>query len=344
MRSVSARRPTIRVTPPRSPESSIGRDHRLSPASGSAGTLTPREHHPRQADAGRPRGQVAGALGRAGHLHLRPHRRPATRCIRSTRRRRRCRARSTPGHVCSFTHTDTIARYQRMQGKEVFYPMGWDDNGLNVERRVQMLTATSSATPRSPTTPTSRPRSPTPRASCPRTRSASPAPTSSSCAKRSSRRWSRSTTSCGATVGLSVDWDADLHHHRPGRDPHLARRASSACSTQGVAYRSGAPTLWDVDMKTAVAQAELEDRELPGAYHKLAFGLPGGGGPDGDVDLDRHHPPRAAAGVRRPRRPPRRRALPAAVRPDRRSRPCSASRSRSAPTSWPSPTRAPASP
>ncbi|GMA85751.1 hypothetical protein GCM10025868_10010 [Angustibacter aerolatus] len=41
------------------------------------------------------------------------------------------------GHVFSYTHTDLVARYQRMAGKQVFYPIGWDDNGLPTERRVQ---------------------------------------------------------------------------------------------------------------------------------------------------------------------------------------------------------------
>ena len=65
-------------------------------------------------------------------------------------------------------------------------------------------------------------------------------------------------------------------------------------------------------MKTSVAQAELEDREVAGAYHKLALHRA-----RRRAARHRHHPARAAAGVRRHGRPPRRRALPAAVRPAR---------------------------
>src|SRR3546814_1579146 len=81
-----------------------------------------------------------------------------------------------------------------------------------------------------------------------------------------------------ATVGLSVDWDQTYTTIGPTAT-RISQKAFLRLLERDVAYRSGAPTLWDVDMQTAVAQAELEDRELPGAYHKLAFGLPGGGGP-----------------------------------------------------------------
>ena len=70
------------------------------------------------------------------------------------------------GSVCSYTQKDVIARYQRMRGKEVFYPIGWDDNGLPTERRVQTSSACA-ATRRCRTTPTSpRPRSPTASGRC----------------------------------------------------------------------------------------------------------------------------------------------------------------------------------
>src|SRR5919107_1338519 len=39
------------------------------------------------------------------------------------------------GSAFGYIQTDAIARFQRMSGREVFYPMGWDDNGLPTERR-----------------------------------------------------------------------------------------------------------------------------------------------------------------------------------------------------------------
>src|SRR4029450_48444 len=55
------------------------------------------------------------------------------------------------GSAFSYTHTDILVRYQRMRGREVFYPMGWDDNGLNVERRGQLLTRSPRDPARAPT-------------------------------------------------------------------------------------------------------------------------------------------------------------------------------------------------
>ncbi len=185
------------------------------------------------------------------------------------------------GHVMSFTHTDTIARYQRMQGKEVFYPMGWDDNGLNVERRVQMLTATL-CDPSLPYDPDFTPPQPDAKGKLPKDPVRISRPNFVELCESVVEEMEAEYQELWSTVGLSVDWDQTYTTMGPVAT-RISQKGFLRLLEKDVAYRSGAPTLWDVDMKTAVAQAELEDREMPGAYHKLGFDLPGGGGPDGDT-------------------------------------------------------------
>src|SRR5690606_1181220 len=76
-------------------------------------------------------------------------------------------------------------------------------------------------------------------------------------------------------LGLSVDWSL-LYTTIGDAARATSQRAFLRNLARGEAYQAEAPTLWDVTFKTAVAQAELEDRERPGAFHRLRFGRPGG--------------------------------------------------------------------
>ncbi|MGI4893936.1 MAG: valine--tRNA ligase [Janthinobacterium lividum] len=179
------------------------------------------------------------------------------------------------GHVFSYTHTDVVARYQRMRGKSVFYPMGWDDNGLPTERRVQNYYGVR-CDPSLPYDPSF-----TPPATAPKN-------------DRDFVQVSRRTfvelceqltaqdeqvfESLWRRLGLSVDW-SHTYSTISADARATAQRAFLRNLARGEAYASEAPTLWDTTFRTAVAQAELEDRDREGAYHRIAFARPDGGEP-----------------------------------------------------------------
>ncbi|MDR4532603.1 valine--tRNA ligase [Glutamicibacter sp. PS] len=171
------------------------------------------------------------------------------------------------GHMFSYTQTDVLARYQRMSGKNVFYPLGWDDNGLPTERRVQNYYGVR-CDPTKPYIEGYRPPE-------------KPA--------KNQRDWDvigrknfielceelavedeKVFEQLFTTLGLSVDWNM-TYRTIDDTSRAVSQRAFLQNLADGDAYMAEAPTLWDVTFRTAVAQAELEDREMPGAYYRYPF-------------------------------------------------------------------------
>jgi len=159
-----------------------------------------------------------------------------------------------------------------MRGKEVFYPIGWDDNGLATERRVQNyygITCDPSMAYQQGFVP------PGPD----RAKGAELVPVS----RRNFIELCRQLTEIDEAayeqtwrqLGLSVDWSTSYRTIN-AHPTEISQRVFLRAIADGDAYQALAPVLWDVTFKTAVAQADLEDREVQGSYWRLAFGLPDG--------------------------------------------------------------------
>ncbi|WP_300343122.1 valine--tRNA ligase [Nesterenkonia sp.] len=171
------------------------------------------------------------------------------------------------GHMFSYTQTDVMARFQRMCGKKVFYPLGWDDNGLPTERRVQNYYGVR-CDPSQPYDPDYTP-------------PAKPAKNQRDWDAISRRNFielcekltvedEKVFEDLFTRLGLSVDW---RQTYRTIDDDSRAasQRAFLRDVRSGNAYTADAPTLWDITFRTAVAQAELEAKERPGAYYRYPF-------------------------------------------------------------------------
>ncbi len=197
------------------------------------------------------------------------------------------------GHVFSYTHTDVIARFQRMRGKSVFYPMGWDDNGLPTERRVQNFYGVRC----DPTLPYEEDFAPPFEGGDGKSsKAADQKPISRrnfiELCERLTVEDEKQFEALWRSLGLSVDWSQT--YRTIGNEALFTSQLAFIRNIErGEAYQAMAPTLWDVTFRTAVAQAELEDRDQPASYHRVSFHKPDGG----TIDIETTRPELLAACV-----------------------------------------------
>ncbi len=191
------------------------------------------------------------------------------------------------GHVFSYTHPDVVARFWRMRGRDVFYPMGWDDNGLPTERRVENFYGVR-CDPSLPYDPTFEPPE-------------KPENQKVAISRKNFVELCHILTAADEVafknlwrhLGISIDWSLEystISEHAQA----ISQRGFLEMLRRGEIYSLEAPTLWDIDFRTAVSQAELEDRERPGHYHRVSFVRANG---EGVIEIETTRPEMLASCV-----------------------------------------------
>ncbi|MGV9193166.1 valine--tRNA ligase [Microbacterium sp. MC2] len=197
------------------------------------------------------------------------------------------------GHVFSYTHTDIKVRYERMQGKTVFYPMGWDDNGLPTERRVQNYFGVRC----DPSLPYDADFTPPFQGNAKSLKPADQVPISRrnfiELCEQLTIEDEKHFESLFRQLGLSVDW-TQTYRTISDETMRTSQLAFLRNLERGEAYQALAPTLWDIDFRSAIAQAELEDRDQQASFHRIAFHRTDG---DGDIHIETTRPELLAACV-----------------------------------------------
>ncbi|MCA1707099.1 MAG: valine--tRNA ligase, partial [Actinobacteria bacterium] len=148
------------------------------------------------------------------------------------------------GHAMSYSQADFVVRYHRMRGERVFYPMGFDDNGLPTERFVEQKYGIRAA---------DTPRSEFIKLCMEETKST---------AARYEDLWRQ--------LGLSVDWSQTYSTIDP-RCQATAQTSFVKLREAGYIRRSRDPILWCIECRTALAQADIEDLERKGRIHRIAL-------------------------------------------------------------------------
>ena len=155
------------------------------------------------------------------------------------------------GHVYGFTLQDFVARYSRMQDTDVFFPFGYDDNGIASERLAEGELEVQHQD---------------------YNRDVFQEMCRGVCAK-----YEADFTEKMQALGISIDWDETYQTIEP-RVQRISQLSFIDLYEQGREYRQRAPAIWCPDCETAISQVEMEDSEQDSHFHDIEFGVAGSDG------------------------------------------------------------------